>query len=113
MIALTDEEHEAARAQLTFRLVDSPAEVKELIGMTPSDVDKVRAALAEGGPRAAARHIDPAWVSAFIISGSAEECAAELAALMADNNIDEFQLPVLEIEGAANFIERAASIFNP
>ena len=59
MIAITDEEHEAARAQLTFRLVDSPDEVKELIGMTPSDVANVRSALAEGGPHAAGALYQP------------------------------------------------------
>jgi len=112
-IALTDEEHEAARAQLSFRLVDSPTEVKDLIGMTPEDVANIRSALADGGPTAAARHIDPAWVSAFIISGTAAECAAELATLMADNDIDEFQLPVLKVDGAARFVERAADIFGP
>ena len=113
MIALTDEEYEAARAQLTFRLVDSPSEVKDLIGMTPGDVASVRAALAEGGPRAAARHINPDWVSAFVISGTAAECAAELHTLMDTNDIDEFQLPVLDIEGAAAFIERSAEMFRP
>ncbi len=113
MIAITDEEHEAARAQLTFRLVDSPDEVKELIGMTPSDVANVRSALAEGGPHAAARYINPEWVSAFIISGTAEECATELSSLMATNDIDEFQLPVLDIDGAAAFIERTAQMFRP
>ncbi|MDG1410527.1 MAG: LLM class flavin-dependent oxidoreductase [Acidimicrobiales bacterium] len=113
MIALTDEEYEAARAQLTFRLVDSPSEVKDMIGMTPGDVASVRAALAEGGPSAAARHIDPDWVSAFVISGTAAECAAELHTLMDTNDIDEFQLPVLEIEGAAAFIERSAEMFRP
>jgi 5,10-methylenetetrahydromethanopterin reductase len=113
MIAITDEEHEAARAQLTFRLVDSPTAVKELIGMTPSDVANVRSALAEGGPRAAARHINPDWVSAFIICGTADDCAAELSALLAANDIDEFQLPVLDIDGAASFIERTADMFRP
>ena len=84
-----------------------------MIGMTPGDVASVRAALAEGGPSAAARHIDPDWVSAFVISGTAAECAAELHTLMDTNDIDEFQLPVLEIEGAAAFIERSAEMFRP
>ncbi len=113
MIAITDAEQEAARAQLTFRLVDSPPEVKDMIAMTPSDVANIRSALAEGGPRAAARHVNPDWVSAFIISGTAEDCAAELTTLMAANDIDEFQLPVLDTEGAAAFIERAAEMFSP
>ncbi len=113
MIAITDEEYDAARAQLTFRLVDSPPEVKELIGMTPEHVANIRSDLADGGPRAAARHIDPDWVSSFVISGTTAECAAELRALMADNDIDEFQLPVLDTEGAAAFIQRSAEMFRP
>lgn len=113
MIALTDEEYEDARAQLSFRLVDSPAEVKELIGMTEADTANLRSALSEGGPRNAARHVDPEWVSSFVIAGTAGECASELADLMADNDIDEFQLPVLGTEGAAEFIERTAQMFRP
>ncbi len=113
MIALTDEEYEDARSQLTFRLVDSPPAVKELIGMTEADVANLRSALAEGGPRLAARHVDPEWVSSFIIAGTAAECAEELHTLMADNDIDEFQLPVLDPEGAAGFIERTAEMFRP
>jgi len=111
MIAITDEEYDDARAQLTFRLVDSPAAVKERIGMTENDVTKIRTALAEGGPRHAARHVDPEWVSSFVIAGTADECARELRELMAANQIDEFQLPVLEPDGAAAFIERTATMF--
>ncbi len=110
MIALTDEEVDAARAQLTFRLVDSPQEVKDLIGLTDDRTTALRAALAEGGPRAAAHLVDPEWVTSFVIAGTAAECAAELADLMADNDIDEFQLPVLDIDGAAAFIERTAAL---
>jgi hypothetical protein len=32
---------------------------------------------------------------------------------MDTNDIDEFQLPVLDIEGAAAFIERSAEMFRP
>ncbi len=111
MIALTDQEFDDARAQLTFRLVDSPSAVKELIGMTSADEANLRSALAEGGPRYAARHVDPEWVSSFVISGTASECAEEVRALMAANDIDEFQLPVLDLDGAAQFIERTAEMF--
>ncbi|NIR41312.1 MAG: hypothetical protein GWN79_25900, partial [Actinobacteria bacterium] len=99
-----------ARAQLTFRLVDSPQEVKDLIGLTDDRTTALRAALAEGGPRAAAHLVDPEWVPSFVISGTEAECAAELTQLMADNDIDEFQLPVLDIDGAAAFIERTAAL---
>ena len=112
MIATTDEEYDDARAQLTFRLVDSPATVKEMIGMTPDHTARIRAALAEGGPRNAARHVDPEWVSAFVIAGTRDECAAELRQLMGAYDIDEFQLPVLEPDGAGALIERTAGLFD-
>lgn len=111
MIATTEPELEDARAQLTFRLVDSPDEVKSLIGMTDADTEAIRSALKAGGPQAAAHLVHPDWVDHFIISGTAPECAVELASLMATNEIDEFQLPVLETKGAAAFIERAAALF--
>jgi 5,10-methylenetetrahydromethanopterin reductase len=109
-IACTDAEIEALRAQLTFRLVDSPAEVKELLGVDEGRVAAIRSALAEGGPAAAAHLIDPAWVESFAIVGDPGDCAVELAALVADNDIDEFQLPVQDIEAGAALIERAAII---
>jgi 5,10-methylenetetrahydromethanopterin reductase len=112
LIAVTDEEYDAARASLTFRLVDSPPQVKEMIGMTAADVANIRSALADGGPQAAARYIKPDWLSAFVISGTVEECASELTALMAANDIDEFQLPVLNAEGAATFLQRTVQMFN-
>jgi 5,10-methylenetetrahydromethanopterin reductase len=110
MVATSDAQYEDARAQLTYRLVDSPPEVKELIGMSESHVTKIRSALAEGGPRQAARYVDPDWVSSFVISGTVDECAAEMADLLAANGIDEFLLPVLEIDGAAAVIETMAAL---
>ena len=112
MVATTDAEYDDVRAQLTFRLIDSPADVKDLIGMTDQQTDDIRAALAEGGPRQAARHVDPEWVPSFAIVGTPDECAAELTDLMTSNGIDEFQLPVLEAAGAAELIERTASMFD-
>lgn len=112
MIAVTDDEIDVARAQLTFRLVDSPQEVKDRIGLSEARTTALRAALAEGGPRAATHLIDPEWVASFVISGTEAECATELTHLMAANDIDEFQLPVLEVEGAAAFIERSAALLH-
>ncbi len=112
MIVTSDSDFQKARAQLTFRLVDSPQSVKDLIGMTAEDTANVRSSLAEGGPGLAARHVREDWVRAFVVVGTPAECAAELTELMAVNDIDEFQLPVLEVEGAAELIERAAAMFS-
>ena len=111
MVAIGDEEFDAARAQLTFRLVDSPRDVKERIGMTEADEAMLRAALLEGGPRNAARHVDPEWVSSFVIAGTPDECATELREILVTNQIDEFQLPVLDVDSAAVVIERTAEMF--
>jgi len=110
MIATTDAEFEDARAQLTFRLVDSPQNVKDLIGMTEADTDRLQTALAEGGPRHAARHVDPDWVPSFVIVGTPDQCAHELHDVFSRVEIDEFQLPLLETAGAADIIERTATI---
>jgi hypothetical protein len=110
MVAITDAEIDDARAQLTFRLVDSPQEVKDRLGLSEARTAALRAALAEGGPRHAAHLVDPEWVPSFVITGTERECAEELARLMAENDLDEFQVPVLEIDGAASFIERTAAL---
>lgn len=111
MVASTDAEFEAARAALTFRLVDSPPEVKERIGMTDADSAAIRAALGEGGTHAAAVHVKDDWVRQFVISGSPRDCARELTELMALNDIDQFQLPVQQLDGAGELIERTAAMF--
>jgi 5,10-methylenetetrahydromethanopterin reductase len=111
MFASSEAELEEARAALTFRLVDSPPEVKARIGMTDADTDAIRAGLAEGGPQGAARFVNPEWVPSFVLTGSRAEAGAELSSLMEKNGIDEFQLPVLETTGAATLIEQTAALF--
>ena len=113
MIATTEADLEAARAQLSFRLVDSPDEVRERLGMTAEDVAAIRAGLAEGGPAAAAAHVDPAWVPAFVVAGDRSACGEELRRILADNDIDEFQLPLASVDGAAERIEAAAALLTP
>ncbi len=113
MVATNEADIEVARAQLSFRLVDSPDSVKELIGMTPDHTDAIRASLAQGGPSLAAQHVDDEWIRSFVITGTDAECATELVALLTENKIDEFQLPVLSTGDAAALIERTAAMFTP
>jgi alkanesulfonate monooxygenase SsuD/methylene tetrahydromethanopterin reductase-like flavin-dependent oxidoreductase (luciferase family) len=109
MIVTTDADFEEARQGMTFRLVDSPPEVKERIDMSDAQAAAIRAALAEGGPAAAARHIRDEWIPPFVICGTPAEARAELADLMAINGIDEFQLAVLHLDRAADQITALAS----
>lgn len=110
MVATTAEQREAARGQLSFRLVDSPPEVRRLLALTDAQVDRLRAALAEGGPSAAARHVDPAWVEQFVIAGTRAEAGKELRALLTDAGIDEFQVPVTDLDEGAELIDSTVEL---
>lgn len=112
MVVTTDVQFEEARAQLSFRLVDSPPEAKELIGMSDYETQAIRRALITGGPSNAAQYVRPEWVESFVIVGTPDHCAGELSSIMEVQGIDEFQLPVLEVEGAADFIERSITMFS-
>jgi 5,10-methylenetetrahydromethanopterin reductase len=113
MIATTEADLETARAQLSFRLVDSPPEVKERLGMTPDDTAAIRAGLADGGPAAAGAAVRPEWVPAFVIAGEPAACRDELHHLLAEADIDEYQLPLASVDGAAERIEATAALLAP
>ncbi|MXW97153.1 MAG: LLM class flavin-dependent oxidoreductase [Acidimicrobiaceae bacterium] len=110
ILATTDRAREAARAALTFRLVDSPDHIKARIGLDARTEASIRRGLSEGGPGAAARFVLDDWVDAFVISGSVDECRSELKALMDAHRIDEFQVSVNDLNTAAEDLALAAQI---
>jgi len=110
MLAITDEDRNRAKAALSFRLVDSPSDVKSLIGLDARTEAKIRQNLATGGPQHAARFVRDEWVDAFVISGSADQCRHELAALVQRHQIDEFQVPLNDLGAAGDDLARAALI---
>ena len=110
ILATTDRDRQAARASLTFRLVDSPDAVKARIGLDPATETAIRQGLSEGGPPAAAHLVRDDWVDAFVISGTVQECRAELGALVAANGIDEFQVSVNNLDSASGDLALAAEI---
>ncbi len=109
-LATTERARETARANLTFRLVDSPAEVKARIGLDRHTEAAIREGLAGGGPAAAARFVRDDWIDAFVISGTVDECRAEVAAVVAGHGIDEFQVPVSDLASAAEDLALAATV---
>ena len=110
ILATTDGDRDAARASLTFRLVDSPEAVKTRIGLGPETEAAIRRGLAEGGPAAAAHLVRDEWVDAFVISGTVQECRAELDALLTASGIDEFQVSVNDLDTASDDLALAAEI---
>ena len=110
ILATTEEARQAARASLTFRLVDSPDTVKARIGLDPATESAIRRGLAGGGPAAAAHLVRDDWVDAFVISGTVLECRAELNALVTAHKIDEFQVSVNDLHSAFDDLSLAAEI---
>jgi len=115
MLVTTGADLWMARESLSFRLPDSPAAVKDMIGMTEGDTMAIRDALRQGGPPAAAHLVREEWVPHFVLMGSPEAVADEMLATMARCGIDEFQLPSLSaaagVEAAAASIRRTAEVF--
>jgi 5,10-methylenetetrahydromethanopterin reductase len=106
---VTDEDDlEFVRPHMTYRLVDAPTTVKDLLGITPDDVERIRSAMA-GGLHAAAAHVRDEWVLPFVMVGSAAECRNQLVELMHRHGIDEFLLPMFEMPDSAAYLRRVAA----
>ena len=100
---------EDVRPHMTYRLVDSPPEVKATLGMTPTQSDAIAAAMGEGLD-VAGRLIPDEWVEPFVIMGSVDECAAELTTIMDTHGFDEFMLVVADIDGAHELLAEVAEV---
>lgn len=105
---ITDaDDREFVRPHMTYRLVDSPPAVKAALGISDDDADRIRAAMS-GGLHAAAAHVPDAWVDPFVIRGTAAECGAEVAAIAAEHDIDEFLLPMFDMPDQHAYLDRVA-----
>ncbi len=109
MLVTDDDTMAVTKPHLTYRLVDSPPEVQESIGLSGADADRIRAALA-GGLQAAAEHVRDEWVLPFVIAGTPEECSQELHGLAAEHGIDSFVVPLLDDEPAEKLLHSGADI---
>lgn len=98
------------RKHMAYRLVDSPPEVHLMLGITPADLDRLRSALAVGLEEAADLVPDE-WVLPFVIHGTVEECGDQLGELAA-KGVEEFLLPVLEIDTAEQLMAVTAAAFS-
>ena len=112
MLATDDASYERTRAALTFRLVDSPDEVKNRLGLGSAEVQALRSAIAAGGPSAAAHLIRDEWIDQFAIVGSPDECRRELHALLNEHDLDEFQVSVNDLGIAHDVLATATAIVN-
>lgn len=107
---ITDEQAMAdTKPHMTYRLVDSPPRVREMLGITERDIATIREAMADGLVAAGA-HVRDEWVLPFVIAGGIDDCARQLAALVDRHHIDEFLLPVLELDHAEHLMTTVAEV---
>lgn len=96
-VALSDADVEQVRTQLTFRLVDSPVEVRHMLGLDDTRREQLRDAIAQGGPPAAAHLVDTAWVEQFAVVGDAASAHDEIVRRCDVAGVDEFMVPVNDV----------------
>jgi 5,10-methylenetetrahydromethanopterin reductase len=111
MLVTDDRSMTIAKNHMTYRLIDSPPEVKEAIGLSDEDVSRLRSKMPEG-LEAAGELVRDEWVLPFVISGSINECANELSMIVERNAIDEFLVPVLDQDSAGHTIDIAAQVLD-
>lgn len=104
MIVTTEAALELVRPGMFWRLADAPPELRERLGLSEAQVEAMRRVVATEGFEAVGRLIKDDWVRPFVIMGSPAECAAELARLVDELQLDEFQLPILDAEHAPDLL---------
>jgi 5,10-methylenetetrahydromethanopterin reductase len=109
MLVTDDRSMTIAKNHMTYRLIDSPPDVKESIGLGDEDAGRLRAAMS-GGLEAAGELVRDKWVLPFVISGTIDECANELSMIVERDAIDEFLVPVLDQESSDRTIDIAAQV---
>lgn len=112
MIITNERVMEELRPHMTYRLVDSPPEVKQLIGMTEQDVEAIRLTMGTKGLIEAGKLIKDEWITPFVIMGSEAACAAELSSIMTRYGFDEFLLPILETQTAATLMAEVGKVLS-
>lgn len=100
---------EELRPHMTYRLVDSQPNVKEMLGMSPAQSEQIASAMSQGLD-AAAKFVPDEWIEPFVIMGSVQECASELSEVMESHGFDEFMLVVTDMDEAHELLAEAAEV---
>ena len=103
-IARDEHELQQMRAQLTFRLVDSPTVVREALGISDDQRDALRSALADGGPPWAAHLVQEEWLNSFGVIGDTETCRHTIGATASQCGVTDFIVPVQDLDRAEELI---------
>ena len=103
-IARDEHELQQMRAQLTFRLVDSPPVVREALGISDDQRDALRSALADGGLQSAALLVQEEWLDSFGVVGDTETCRHTIGEIASRCGVTDFIVPVQDLDRAKELI---------
>ncbi len=98
------------KANYTYMVVDSPADVQAKLGLTPEQVQAIRSTMIREGIRGAAPLITDELLQHFIVMGNDEDCSREIARLMKLHQFDVFTLPVPSITDLPSLIQHSSAI---
>ena len=109
-LVVTDADLEQTKLHMTYRLADSPPEVRAAIGLGDDRAAAIREASASEGLEAAARLLKDDWVLPFVVHGTPAGCAARIVELVAEHGLSEITIPVLDLPLAEDAMDATTEI---
>jgi 5,10-methylenetetrahydromethanopterin reductase len=101
---------DAVRPSFTFRLVDSPPEVRARLGVSDDLVAMLRAEIAAKGFEAAARYVSDDILEQFVLTGDRATIARRLGELAARHGFAQLALLLPRLDAAESALADAAAI---
>jgi 5,10-methylenetetrahydromethanopterin reductase len=97
-ICYTPEMIAGQRRTLSYVLMDSPRRVWEALGLSPTEMAVVEGAIAGGDAEPVDRMVDDELLARYQVTGSPDECAAELRGLVERHRLDVVLADVLSAD---------------
>ena len=94
-LAFTPEMIEEARGLYGYALLDSPPRVLRNLGIDAATIERMRAAVEQGGVEAMAPLVTDEMVAAYQIAGSREQCRSQLEEMIGRHALDGFFINII------------------
>ena len=101
---------ESIRPYFTFRLVDSPPEVRRRLGVSDDQVETLRAEITSHGLRTSARHVTDEILEQFVFLGNGPGTKQRLGEVISRHGFDQLALFLPSLETAEAAMTDAADI---
>ncbi len=94
-LAYTPEMLAEAKTLYSYALMDSPDRMLRNIGLDHSQIDRLAAAIRDGGPSAVNELVTDEMVEGYQVVGTREECRDTLAGLVETHGLDVFMINII------------------